>query len=96
MSGFDPETIPIEFTGVRPGEKLEETLWERDAIVERTDNPDVFQVQEHDFQAHLDIQPILQDVTAAAEGGDIERLHLALALAVPSYRRDDPLPRLVP
>jgi len=87
LSGVDPNTIPIETAGIRPGEKLEETLWESDATVEVTSNPDVYRVREHDMQAALDIRPMLDDVIAAAESGDIERLHLCVALALPSYNR---------
>lgn len=84
LSGVDPATIPIEFVGMRPGEKLEETMWEPDATVVATENPDVFRVCEHDPQTELDIRPMLDDVIAAAETGDRERLLLSLALAVPS------------
>jgi len=85
LSGADPSAVPIEFTGIRPGEKLEEKLWEHDATVDITANPDVFRVREHDLQAKLDIRSFLEDVTTAAASGDVERLHISLALAVPSY-----------
>jgi FlaA1/EpsC-like NDP-sugar epimerase len=91
LSGADPAAIPIEFSGIRPGEKLEETLWESDATVEVTSNPDVYRVREHDLQAALDIRPMLEDVVAAAESGDIEHLHLCVALALPSYTRPSPV-----
>jgi len=87
LSGVEPGTIPIEITGIRPGEKLEEMLWEPGATVEVTANPEVFHVQEHDLRTDLDIRPMLSDVVSAAESGDIERLHVCLALAVPSYVR---------
>jgi len=91
LSGVDPGAIPIEITGIRPGEKMEETLWESDATVEVTSNPDVYRVREHDLQAALDIRPMLDDVIAAAESGDIERLHLSVALALPTYARPSAL-----
>ena len=87
LSGVDPATISIKTTGIRPGEKLEETLWESDATVEVTANPDVYRVREHDLQAALDIRPMLDDVIAAAESGDIEHLHLCVELALPTYAR---------
>jgi FlaA1/EpsC-like NDP-sugar epimerase len=46
LSGCTPDDVPIVFTGLRPGEKLEESLWEPDAIVESTQNPDVLRVTE--------------------------------------------------
>ena len=87
LSGVDPTTIPIVFAGIRPGEKLEETLWEPDASVEATSNPDVFRVREHDLQVGLDIQPMVEEVIVAAESGDVERLGLSLTMALPSYAR---------
>jgi len=87
LSGVEPGSIPVEMTGIRPGEKLEEMLWEPGATVEVTANPEVFHVQEHDLRTDLDIRPMLSDVVSAAESGDVERLHVCLALAVPSYVR---------
>src|SRR5262249_48107293 len=39
LSGLQAEDIPIIFTGLRPGEKLDEHLWEAGATVEPTSNP---------------------------------------------------------
>jgi FlaA1/EpsC-like NDP-sugar epimerase len=87
LSGIDPNAMPIEFTGVRPGEKLEETLWEAGATVESTANADVFRVRENDLHAEIDTRPMVMEVVAAAESGDIERLQTAMELAVPTYAR---------
>jgi FlaA1/EpsC-like NDP-sugar epimerase len=46
LSGLDPEEIPVVFTGLRPGEKLIEELWEDEAQVAATGNRDVFSVVE--------------------------------------------------
>jgi FlaA1/EpsC-like NDP-sugar epimerase len=85
LSGIDPAVIPVHFTGVRPGEKLEEALWGHAAAVEVTSNKDVLRVRECDVPAGLDIAPVIENVVAAAESGDIERLQRALAVALPSY-----------
>jgi FlaA1/EpsC-like NDP-sugar epimerase len=46
LSGFDEQEIPIVFTGLRPGEKLTEVLWEEGAVVERAACADVWRVHE--------------------------------------------------
>jgi FlaA1/EpsC-like NDP-sugar epimerase len=85
LSGIDPAVIPVHFTGVRPGEKLEEALWGPEAAVEVTLNRDVLRVRECDVPSGLDIAPVIENVVAAAERGDIEGLQVALAHALPSY-----------
>jgi len=43
LSGLEPgRDIEIVFTGVRPGEKLREELWESDKTYDRTAHPDIF------------------------------------------------------
>ncbi|MEP6593568.1 MAG: polysaccharide biosynthesis protein, partial [Acidobacteriota bacterium] len=46
LSGLSPDEVLIEFSGLRPGEKLSESLWEAGAVVQQTANPDVLQVTE--------------------------------------------------
>jgi FlaA1/EpsC-like NDP-sugar epimerase len=46
LSGFAPGEIPIVYTGIREGEKLEERLWEENAVVETTVNPEILAVTE--------------------------------------------------
>jgi FlaA1/EpsC-like NDP-sugar epimerase len=43
LSGLEPgRDIEIVFTGIRPGEKLREELWEDDKTYDKTAHPDIF------------------------------------------------------
>ena len=54
LAGFEPETdIKIEYTGLRPGEKLYEELLNQKEITTQTHNPKIMvaKVQEYEFDA---------------------------------------------
>jgi len=69
LSGLDPDDIPIAFSGVRPGEKLEEALWESGAVVEETQNAEILRVIEPDTR-QVDLAHVLTMMRVAAERGD--------------------------
>ena len=77
LSGYDPDEIPITYTGMRPGEKLHEALWERDAVVQPTAHPDILRVEEPG--PSLDVPRLLASLNAAADEGS--RLVIQAALA---------------
>ena len=85
LSGLSAEEIPIVFTGLRPGEKLEEELWERNALVEPTTHPEVLRVREHDPIDASQLAQSLDFLTAAAHSGERLRLEAALAQWIPTY-----------
>ncbi len=50
LSGLEPgRDVEIIFTGIRPGEKLSEELWEGDKTYEKTAHPDIFCSQREDL-----------------------------------------------
>jgi FlaA1/EpsC-like NDP-sugar epimerase len=45
LSGLEPgRDVEITFTGIRPGEKLSEVLWEPGTPLEKTAHPDIFRI----------------------------------------------------
>ncbi len=83
LSGFRPdEDIAIEFTGVRPGEKLFEELSTTAEVADKTRHPKIFigRVQETPDALSM-IDGLMASVT---EGGDRIREHLREL--VPEYR----------
>jgi FlaA1/EpsC-like NDP-sugar epimerase len=79
LSGFKPEDVPIVFTGARPGEKLEEALWETGARVEPTVCPNVLRVTESELCSRQEIEAMIDGLVRAAGTGD--RLHVEAELA---------------
>ncbi len=75
LSGLEPgRDIEIEFTGIRPGEKLREELWEPDKTYEKTAHPDIFRSEQEDLVKTGDLQAIitrLEALTISGRGDEI-------------------------
>ena len=82
LSGYTPDEIPIVYTGLRPGEKLEERLWEEGAVVTATDHPDIMHVTE----PAEEIRPVpIERFVDAARRGDRMAIDVLLAEQIPTY-----------
>jgi FlaA1/EpsC-like NDP-sugar epimerase len=71
LSGLEPgRDIEIEFTGIRPGEKLREELWEGDKTYDKTAHPDVFRSTGEDMADEATVRVTLErlaDLVAASQ-----------------------------
>ena len=85
LSGLTLDEVEIKYTGIRPGEKLEEALWETGAVTEATPHPDVLRVIEADDSSGREIAELLKIFAEAAEHGDLLRIQAALAHQIPTF-----------
>jgi FlaA1/EpsC-like NDP-sugar epimerase len=85
LSGLTTDEVPIVYTGVRPGEKLEEELWEKGAAAEATSHPDVLRVIEADDTGGREVAGLLRTFAAAAENGDYLQIQAALVHQIPTF-----------
>jgi FlaA1/EpsC-like NDP-sugar epimerase len=87
LSGLEPgKDIEIVYTGVRPGEKLSEALWDEGIEYEETGHPDIVSVMEGGL---LEGQPLLatiDELVQLAQEGDPQAIVGLLAERVPGNR----------
>lgn len=92
LSGLKRGDVPIEFTGLRPGEKLDEQLWEQAAVVRNTANPDVFSVWEEGAVGDAALVSGVERLERAAASGDVLEAQAALADMIPTFVPPPPAP----
>ena len=88
LSGFVPdEEIPIQFTGLRPGEKLYEELVGIDEEAEPSGIEGILRVKPRHTVNRNALQPLIDRAIAAAIDGEDERVLSLMASIVPTYER---------
>lgn len=78
LSGLEPgRDVEIIFTGIRPGEKLSEDLWNEDQSLNKTPHPDIYQVDESlPLDGKMLIQSTDELIKLAREGDTSAIMHL--------------------
>jgi FlaA1/EpsC-like NDP-sugar epimerase len=84
LSGLDESEVPIVFTGLRPGEKLNELLWEDGALVEPTAREDIRQVREPGASDDDALEGMLGRFADAASRDDRDAIARLFAECIPS------------
>jgi FlaA1/EpsC-like NDP-sugar epimerase len=84
LSGLEPgKDIEIVFTGIRPGEKLSEALWDEGADYVPTLHPDVLRLNENEISSRIDLQSSIADLIEMAKIGDPDQIVSMLNRIVP-------------
>ncbi|MDX2177393.1 MAG: polysaccharide biosynthesis protein [Candidatus Sumerlaeia bacterium] len=86
--GVPDDTIKLEYTGLRPGEKLREELLTREEGAERTAVGKLWVAEAKDAPPWSEWQGVLEFFNEAAESGDPRRVLELFAQYVPEYHAD--------
>jgi FlaA1/EpsC-like NDP-sugar epimerase len=84
LSGLEPgKDIEIVFTGIRPGEKLSEALWDEGADYLSTSHPDVLRLNENEVFASFDLESAINNLIELGKHGDPDQIVNMLNKIVP-------------
>jgi FlaA1/EpsC-like NDP-sugar epimerase len=85
LSGLEPGSdIEIVFTGIRPGEKLSEALWDKGADYQPTGHPDILRLDEDELLRGQALQDVIESLASSAQKGDAEEIIHILNSCVPN------------
>jgi FlaA1/EpsC-like NDP-sugar epimerase len=84
LSGLEPyRDIEILFTGVRPGEKMSEELWEAGTPLARTRHPDIFRLAAESTPLPPNLPQAIDSLLELAHSGDTEAIIARLDELIP-------------
>jgi FlaA1/EpsC-like NDP-sugar epimerase len=84
LSGLEPgKDIQIQFTGIRPGEKLSEELWDVGLNYTETEHPDIVRVEENNMMYGETLQTAIDELVRLAHEGDGQAIVGLLSERVP-------------
>lgn len=85
LSGLEPgKDIEIVFTGIRPGEKLSEDLWDEGVPIEKTEHPEIFRVNSETPElSGEELRSLVEQALRLAQEGDMHTLINLLDETIP-------------
>ncbi len=87
LSGLEPEEdIEIVFTGVRPGEKMSEILWEANTSYTQTEHPDIFRLDGDRTLSDTDLFQLVDRLEKFSRRGDSFAILRELDAQVPGAK----------
>ncbi|WP_143707857.1 polysaccharide biosynthesis protein [Dictyoglomus thermophilum] len=88
LSGYSLDDIEIKITGLRPGEKLKEDLWEKEEVVERTEHPKILRILADNNIDYYSIGEKIKELELIAGTRDKEKIWKALKEIVELSRKN--------
>jgi FlaA1/EpsC-like NDP-sugar epimerase len=87
LSGLEPgRDIEITFTGIRPGEKLSESLLDDDLEYQETSHPDIVVVEDNHYATGVRLRNAVEELVRLADEGDVEAILGLLRERIPGSR----------
>ncbi len=84
LSGLEPgKDIQIVFTGIRPGEKLSEDLWETGFAYSSTAHPDIHHIDSEDVMTSEALGAVVDQLLQDAREGNPEAIQELLSNTIP-------------
>lgn len=84
LSGLEPgKDIEIVFSGIRPGEKISEDLWDKGFAYSRTDHPDIHRVDSEEVLSSTQLKSVTEQLYAFARDGKTEAIQQLLTETIP-------------
>jgi FlaA1/EpsC-like NDP-sugar epimerase len=85
LSGLEPERdIEIAFTGIRPGEKLSEDLWEQGVDFQGTAHSEIFRSKEDEEVDSQQLSKAIEQLEHLAHQGEVDTIIRVLDEVIPS------------
>lgn len=85
LSGLEPHRdVEISFTGIRPGEKLTEELWEEGTPLTKTLHPDIFRLDNDASLSSLNLPQAIDSLAALCQSNDTEAIARLLDELIPN------------
>lgn len=86
LAGKQPgRDVQIVYTGLRPGEKLHETLFHGDERYRPTSHPKILQAEAREISIQQ-VQQAVRELSVAADDFDLERMMALLRASVPEFK----------
>ncbi|KUK97103.1 MAG: Putative polysaccharide biosynthesis protein [Anaerolineaceae bacterium 46_22] len=84
LSGLEPgKDIEIVFSGIRPGEKLNEDLWDKGFAYSPTTHPDIHQVDTEEVLSSEELRDLVDTLIGYAREGKPEKIRALLSDIIP-------------